>query len=214
MSIDRASASIALFKGGSLKKVITDIEREIVGYDANKVGHIATARSIDNNFIDYALEIKRLSSQIDVVVHAAGIIKSLPNILKPGEVVESVSLGAGNTGRKFDLETNMRIAEYKFINWQGGSESVRQNGIFKDFFELAEYVTKKEKYLYVLDTEIPLKFFNGRRSINSVLSSHPALRNQLMNIYGDSLKIVRDYYMIKKEDVMVVDVSPYIEKDQ
>ncbi|WP_283814259.1 hypothetical protein [Bradyrhizobium aeschynomenes] len=41
----------------------------------------------------------------------------LPHILEEGEIVDYVSLGAGNTGRPFDLETNRRIAEFKFIHW-------------------------------------------------------------------------------------------------
>jgi hypothetical protein len=61
------------------------------------------------------------------------------HILRPGEVIDCVSLGAGNTGRAFDLETNLRIAEFKFIHWQGGPESIRQNSLFKDFYEMAEH---------------------------------------------------------------------------
>jgi hypothetical protein len=68
-------------------------------------------------------------------------------------VIEYVSLSAGNTKRKFDLEANQRIAEFNFIRWQGGSESIRQNSLFKDFYGLAEQGTQKEKFLYVLGTE-------------------------------------------------------------
>jgi hypothetical protein len=37
------------------------------------------------------------------------------------------------TGRSFDLETSDRVAvaEFKFIRWQGGPESIRQNQLFK-----------------------------------------------------------------------------------
>ena len=100
--------------------------------------------------------IKRLAGEIHVVIHALGILLCLPHILKTGEIVESVSLGAGNTGKAFDLETNRRIAEFKFIRWQGGAEMIRQNALFKDFYLMAEHSTHKEKYLYVLGTEIPL----------------------------------------------------------
>jgi hypothetical protein len=43
------------------------------------------------------------------------------------------------TGRSFDLETSYRVAvaELKFIRWQGGPESIRQNQLFKDFYLLA-----------------------------------------------------------------------------
>ncbi len=52
----------------------------------------------------------------------------LPKILKPGEIVEYVSLGAGNTGRQFDLETNRRVAELKFIRWRG-ADSIREGAL-------------------------------------------------------------------------------------
>lgn len=55
-----------------------------------------------------------------MIMHAAGIMVALPWILESGEIVESLSLGAGNTGRDHDLETNRRIAEFKFIDWRGG----------------------------------------------------------------------------------------------
>jgi hypothetical protein len=35
-----------------------------------------------------------------------------PPIVRPGEIIEYVSLCAGNTGRAFDLETNHRVAEF------------------------------------------------------------------------------------------------------
>ena len=62
----------------------------------------------------------------------------LPHTLEARGAVEYVSLGAGNTGREFDLETNRRIAEFKFIHWRGGAESIRQNQLFKDFYLVAE----------------------------------------------------------------------------
>jgi hypothetical protein len=70
----------------------------------------------------------------------------LPHILEDGERIEYLSLGAGNIGRAFDFETNYRVAEFKFIRWRGGAESIRQNSIFKDYFLLAEGETDKRKY--------------------------------------------------------------------
>lgn len=151
-----------------------------------------------------------MAGQINVIIHAAGIICSLPAILRTGEIVESVSLGAGNTGRKFDLETNLQVAEFKFIDWQGGAETIRQNGIFKDFYELAEHKTDKRKMLYVVGTKYPLKFLAGKRALKSVLSKQPAILADIQNKYGESLRVVRDYYEIMKSTVEVCDVSPYV----
>ena len=47
--------------------------------------------------------IKRLSGQINVVIHALGILLCLPHILRLNEVIDYVSLGAGKhwTGFRF-----------------------------------------------------------------------------------------------------------------
>lgn len=210
MTIDKALHAIAAFQGDSLTKSLSDIERRIIGSGVEDVDSFCVKRGVDSNFMDSAIAIKRVAGQINVIIHAAGILRSLAGLLEPGEKVESVSLGAGNTGRQFDLETNIRVAEYKFIDWQGGPESIRQNGIFKDFFELAEYETHKKKFLYVVGTEYPLKFFNGGRALTSVLSRHPKISAQIKEKYGDRVTRVRDYYEIKKNEVIICDVTPYI----
>lgn len=210
MSIEQAIKAIQTFQGESLTSNLSEIESAVIGNGLEQIEVFCSERNIDVEFMSSALEIKKLAGQINVIIHAAGIIRSLPSLLKPGETIESVSLGAGNTGRKFDLETNYRVAEYKFIDWQGGSETIRQNGIFKDFFELAEYDTEKEKYLYVVGTEIPLRFFNSRRAIDSVLSKQPSLLAEFRKKYGDSLGTVGEYYLLKKHEVKVCDISPHI----
>jgi hypothetical protein len=61
---------------------------------------------VDREVLAAAAALKRLAGQINVSIHATGILLCLPHILEPGESVDYVSLGAGNTGREFDLETN------------------------------------------------------------------------------------------------------------
>lgn len=210
MSIDQAIEAIENFQGTSLTESLSVIESNIVGLGINEVLGFCGSRKIDHAFLASALSIKKVAGQINVIIHAAGILHSLQSILEPGELVESTSLGAGNTGRKFDLETNFRVAEYKFIDWQGGPESIRQNGIFKDFFELAEYETAKKKFLYVVGTEFPLRFFRGGRALTSVLSRQPLLLDRVAAKYGTGVTKVCDYYELKKHEVSICDVSPYI----
>ena len=107
-------------------------------------------------------------------------------------------------------ETNQRIAEFKFIRWQGGSESIRQNSLFKDFYGLAEQETQKERFLYVLGTEHGEKFFEGGRALSSVLSHSVKLRKQLTEKFGDRYGTVRDYYLPRKGLVVIQDVSPFV----
>lgn len=210
MSIDKELLAIARFQGISLTESLSNFEKQIRGLGIVESLTFCELHSIDEVFLSSALAVKKVAGQINVVIHAAGILHSLPRILEVGEVVESVSLGAGNTGRKFDLETNLRVAEYKFIDWQGGSESIRQNGIFKDFFELAEFETTKKKCLYVVGTNFPLKFLNGSRALTSVLSRHPRILDRLKEKYGAEMVRVGQYFNLKRKEVEILDVSPYI----
>ena len=116
-------------------------------------------------------------------------------------------MGAGNTGKRFDLETDSRVAEFKFINWQGGAEAIRHNSLFKDFYGLAEYNEGKKSYLYVVGKQIPLRFLNGSRVINSVLSKDNKLSQEFSGKYGDRFKVVNDYYQYKKEVVLIEDIA-------
>jgi hypothetical protein len=179
MSIDTAIKAIDDFQGALLTESLARIESSVVGLDADKLRVFCDGRSINSGFMSSAASVKKLVGQINVIIHAAGILCSLPSTLRPSEVVESVSLGAGNTGRKFDLETNLRIVEYKFINWQGGSESIRQNGVFKDFYALAEFETRKSKHLYVVGTNHPLRFLRGGRALTSVFSRYPVILSDI-----------------------------------
>lgn len=213
MTIDHAIQAIDDFQGKSLTLSLSKIESAIVGLERDTLTTFCDDRSINNSFIASAVAVKRVAGQINVIIHAAGILCSLPHILRPGEKVESVSLGAGNTGRRFDLETSLRVAEYKFIDWQGGPESIRQNGLFKDFFELAEFETTKEKYLFVVGTKIPLRFLNGGRALTSVLSRYPDILQKIQSKYGPSVSQVKHYFRLKEREVNICDVSSFIGRD-
>jgi hypothetical protein len=213
MSIDSEIKTIQKFQGNSLTDNVANIENEIVGFNSACSKGYCENKGINLGLLDAALTIKKMSGQIDVVIHAAGILHALSFILEKNEVVESVSLGAGNTGKKFDLETNFRVAEFKFIDWKGGSESIRQNSIFKDFYELVEYETEKRKYLYVVGTKYPLKFFNSKRALKSVLAFQPTILEGIYNKYGGKFKIVSDYYNHSKNEVNICDVGQYIGRD-
>jgi hypothetical protein len=210
MTIPQAVLALEAFQGEALTESLSLIEAKVVGLGVDEILAFCAGRGIDHDLVASAASIKKIAAQINVIIHAAGILCSLPHILKPGERVESVSLGAGNTGKRFDLETNLRVAEYKFIDWQGGPESIRQNALFKDFFELAEYPTKKSKHVYVVGTELPIKFLRSGRALTSVLSRFPSILERVRVGYGDAVTKVRDYYELKKLEVEIVDVSPYI----
>ncbi len=75
---------------------------------------------------------------------------------------------------------------------------------------MAEDESNKRKFLYVLGREIPLKFLNGGRSLESVLSRNVKLRSQFQQKYGQQYLRVSDYYRPRKELVTLADVSIWV----
>jgi hypothetical protein len=210
IAVAEAIHLLQAFHGADLTQTIYQIEKSLKGVSAQNYSAVLTTSGAKAEVLGAAGLIKQLAGQINVVIHALGILLCLPHILRPGEVIDYVSLGAGNTGRAFDLETSFRVAEFKFIHWQGGPESIRQNSLFKDFYEMAEHETHKAKYLYVLGTTHAEKFLNGRRAMSSVLSRNETLRKRFTEKFSDRYRTVRDYYLPRKESVLMQDVSPFV----
>lgn len=207
---DESLKALNDFNTKNLTRRIAKIESLADGLTLDTCPKFLTDLSASHDAILAAKHLKVLAGQINVSIHALGILRCLPHILESDEVVISMSLGAGNTGKSFDLETSKRIAEFKFINWKGGSEAIRQNGIFKDFYGLAEAQTLKSKHLYLLGLDHAMKFFNGGRSIKSVLSKNRKIADSFDLEYGKSVKVVRDYFDIKSHDVSIEDVSRFV----
>ena len=201
---------LSKFAGENLTRTLSRIEADVRGLTADQALAFVETAGAERDVLAAAGEMKRLAGQIDVTIHALGILLCLPHVLEPGERVEYVSLGAGNTGRQFDLETDRRIAEFKFINWRGGSESIRQNSIFKDFFMLADSNSPKRKILYLLGTAHALKFLHGGRSIKSVLSRGDKVQMLFFERFGDRYRKVKDYFYDHQHAVSIVDVSSWL----
>jgi hypothetical protein len=204
-SVD-ALRDVSRFSGDTLTETLSEIEKSLAGETGQNYDRVLSKYNAQPDVLSSASLVKQYAGQINVIIHALGIMLCLPHILQPEEVVESVSLGAGNTGKAFDLETNRRVAEFKFITWRGSGNTIRQNSLFKDFYCLAEHETAKSKHLYVLGTRMPLKFLKGKRAIKSVLSRNVKLNEAFRLRYPD-LMVVCDYYRRKKGELHIEDVS-------
>lgn len=198
------------FEQGSLTKRLSTLEALFTRADRKGAAQLCKLQEVNLGLIKAAVELKTLAGQVSVLIHAAGILTALPRILRNAEVVESLSLGAGNTGRSFDLETNRRIAEFKFIHWRGGPETIRQNSLFKDFYYLAEAGGRKVRFLYLLELERPLQFLRGGRSLASVMSRNSKLNRDFRHRYGNRFRVVREYYKYRRGRVKLVDLSPIL----
>jgi hypothetical protein len=211
MELEQAVAAFRRFCGLDLTRTLAQVEASVRGATSRSLEAALESFDAREEVLIGAGQLKRIVGQINVVIHALGILLCLPRLLEPEEIVQYVSLGGGNTGRAFDLETDRRVAEFKFIQWQGGPESIRQNQLFKDFFLLAEHEGPKQKYLYVLGTEHPLKFLNGGRSLLSVLSKDVGLQRQFHVKFGDQYQTVRQYFEPRRNSVVIQDVSPWLQ---
>jgi hypothetical protein len=210
-AIEEALAAVQAFGAGTaLTARIADLETRLQGKTRDKATALIAADQIDETALSGALTIKQLSVQIDVVIHALGILTSLPYILEPGEVIESLSLGAGNTGRHHDLVTDRQIAEFKFIQWRGGSEAIRQNNVFIDIFNLARESTKKRRVLYLLDKHHALRFLRNRRAIASVLSKNFSVHARFRAAHHDRFATVRDYWATVEHRVEIIDLRDLV----
>lgn len=212
-SLADSVARLEQFYGGDLSFQLSDIEYKLKGRMPEDCVAMNGALGVNTDLIKSAAQVKRIAGQINVVVHAVGMMHLLPQLLEPGEKIEYLSLGAANTGKKFDLETDRRIAEFKFIAWRGGAEVIRQNSIFKDFFYLAEHPGPKARFLYLLDEKYPLKFLRSGRGIGNVLKRMHAVEAEFRELYGDQFATVGDYYELHAERVRIVNVAPMLPKE-
>lgn len=200
-----------LVSENDITSLIRETEKQIINQNGSDISNfLSNNQNLNAEVLSASLDLKNITGQLNVIIHALGILVSLPHILKPDEKIINTSLGAGNTGKKFDLETNERIAEFKFIQWRGGSEAIRQKGLFKDFFYLAEEDTNKKKYLYLLDTDIPLKFLQGNTAINSLVSRNKTLDNAFHYKHNNKFKTISEYYKKHKNCVKIVNLKTIV----
>lgn len=205
----RAFRTIENFIGKNLTGRIGQLEAAVKDCDAEGCHTHSLQAGVTTDLLAAAHVVKRAAGQINVLIHAVAVMLLVPKIIEAGEKVQFVSLGAGNTGRRFDVETNRRVAEFKFIHWQG-RDTIRQNSLFKDFYQLAEFPTEKRRELYVLDTTMPIKFLRGGRAIASVLSKDVKVLTEFRRRYGNEFATVGQYYAFRQNAVKLIDAAPLL----
>ncbi|MCR9192964.1 MAG: hypothetical protein NXI01_10000 [Gammaproteobacteria bacterium] len=127
-----------------------------------------------------AILYRKFFNRISDLIHAYGILISIPDLLEEDEKIESISLGPNTSKGKYDLETDKRIYEFKFHLWDGGSNAARKKQLLKDYVnlvlaDLEEAESKKEKKLLLYRKEDFIKadrFLNGNSSLQKNLSKN------------------------------------------
>lgn len=204
MNTNKALEIIFDFKGNSLKNRINQLKSATINKTKDEITE-------NVELLNAALIVKKASAQINEIVHAIGIINSLPRILSDSEIITDLSLAAGADGEGFDLVTNQRVAEFKFSRWQDGSSKngMRKRQVFIDFVSLTMLQTDKKKELYVVNAETIIKFFNGRANWENVLSKSGGLKNTFADYLKskgyNELTTLKDIYEISNVEIFDIE---------
>ena len=201
-----AFALVARFRASDLKGRLAQLENAGTGRDREALRRLLGQEQVSDELLRAAVNVKRAAVQIDEVVHATGMLLCLPAVLDDDEIIETLSLGAGNTGKHFDLQTDRRIAGFTFIDWKGGSESIRKQKLFKDFYAFAEVTTHKPRYLYFLGEVYAPRVFRSKSHCRGMLRKYADLRDEFLRQYDPSLS-VSEYYEKKKHLVVLQDLT-------
>jgi hypothetical protein len=161
---DEVSVLLTFLARRPLTTAVSDLEHALDGADRDSVTEVARGFGIDAELVRAAVLTRRELGRINDLIHASAIVTLLPSLLEPGEVVVGrPSLAAGNDpSRRYDLETNLRVAEFKFAEWKG-SDAMRMRGVFKDLVHLAAHDDDRRPELYVIGDR-PLKFMMNSTS--------------------------------------------------
>lgn len=172
------------FNSNELKHNVRLWKESLLNKTKDDLFEILNSNNTSKDLLQTAISVKPLIGQINIIIHALGIMHSLPYILESDETIESVSLGADSSSGEFDLETNLRVAEFKFIDWKG-KDSMRLQNTFKDYYQLAIAPTDKIKYLYLTDATLFLTFLNGNRKVGKILRSYSKVSENMSSLYKE-----------------------------
>lgn len=149
--------------------------------------------------------------RVSDLIHLAAITLSLPHILKPDERVSNrPSLAAGNDpSRPFDIETDLRVAEFKLAQWTG-ADTMRKRQVFKDLFKLAVDDSSRVAELYVVGAR-PLKFLRESKSTARwALDRNTAVAQQFTEELGTLEIPIREYTANQAAHVRLIDLTTAI----
>lgn len=206
-NIQRALALVKKFKGDGLAETIASLESRLKGADLDATRVLRSEVFGSADLFSAAVTVKLAAAQIDNILHAVGVLQMLSQILLPNEKIVSASLASA--GGRADLLTNRRVAEFKFIHWKEGRNSLRNMSTLEDFIRLAERPkAPKRRELYLLGPDHFLRFAKGRSSLRSVFRKNRALVDRLEAI-DPRWKTVGDYFASRSSRVSILDLHAW-----
>jgi hypothetical protein len=159
--LQEALAPLLAFMGAQpLTQAISDLEASLGGCHAEEIPATLRRHDVSPSLLRSAFVARERFGRINDVIHAAAIVLALPALLDDAEVLKRPSLAAGNDpSRPFDVETDRRVAEFKFSRWDG-HDAGRKRQLFKDLVHLAAAdLDGRTAQLYVLGSR-PIMFLH------------------------------------------------------
>jgi len=137
-SLEAALAPLTRFLGvAPLTDSIARLEYALEGCTGEEAPGRLHERGVSSDLLRAGLLARERFGRINDLIHATAIALALPHLLCPGETLRRPSLAAGNDpSRPYDVETDLRIAEFKLARW-AGSDAGRKRHLFKDVVHLA-----------------------------------------------------------------------------
>jgi hypothetical protein len=187
VALATAVSALSKFLGKApLTTQIEGLERALNGATRADIPGSTRSAGITTELLKAAVVARENLGRISDLIHACGMSLALPYILEPSErITKRPSLASGNDrSRPYDLETDRRVAEFKFSVWTG-QDAMRKRQTFKDFVHLTLDDSGRRRSLYVLGPK-PLKFLRGTRSTAAWgLDRAPAELVAFEQRYGD-----------------------------
>jgi len=180
------STLVTFLRGSPLTNGVSALEHQLVDADRHTVAAVTAQAGLTDDLLRAALIVRRDVGRVSDVIHAAVIALALPVILDEGEtVINRPSLGPGNDkSRPYDLETDLRVAEFKVAVWSGG-DMMRKRTLTADLVHLSLDESSRRPELWVAG-EQPLRFLRtSTASVADLLSrSSKHLRARYQARYG------------------------------
>ncbi|MEU4427461.1 hypothetical protein AB0F81_43125 [Actinoplanes sp. NPDC024001] len=177
---------VSFLRGAPLTQSVGTLEHRLLNTDRDSVAAVTADAGLSEELLRAALIVRRDVGRVSDVIHAAVISLALPAILEAGEsVVNRPSLGPGNDpSRPYDLETNIRVAEFKVAVWSGG-DVMRKRTLTADLVHLALDTSGRRPELWVAGEE-PIKFLRtSTMAVGDLLSrSSRHLRARYQDHFG------------------------------
>jgi hypothetical protein len=188
------------------------LEAGLEGADRETVEERVTPEGFTDALLRGALLVQQHTGRVNDFVRAAMIVRALPKILEPGErILKRPSLASGNDGgRKFDLETDRRVAEFKAGQWPGCG-AMRKRMLVADLVGLVLERGDRRAELYVLGS-LPIDYLRTSTSTVEWALGHssPHLRQAYEQRFGSAALTVGQFTAGPGADVVLRDLCELI----